>query len=63
MRDGSPGGRRNCRPSFSCPRIRPVVATHGRHTIAGGWAGFDRIDLVQRDDAGAYTACRMDVTG
>ncbi len=37
------------------------MAPHGRHTIAGGWAGFDRIDLVQRDDAGAYTACRMDV--
>ena len=48
-------------PAFSVPSwIRPVVVHHGRHPVAGGWAAFDQIDLVQRDEAGAYAVLRMD---
>ena len=48
-------------PAFSVPSwIRPVVVPHGRHPVAGGWAAFDQIDLVQRDEAGAYAVLRMD---
>ena len=48
-------------PAFSVPSwIRPVVVPNGRHPVAGGWAAFDQIDLVQRDDASAYAAVRME---
>ena len=33
----------------------------GQHRLAGGWARFDQLDLVQRDDNGTYSACRMSV--
>ena len=36
------------------------MVPNGRHPVAGGWAAFDQIDLVQRDEAGAYTALRME---
>ena len=48
-------------PAFSVPSwVRPIVVPNGRHPVAGGWAAFDQIDLVQRDEAGAYTALRME---
>ena len=33
---------------------------HGRHPVAGGWATFDQVDIVQRDEAGAYAVLRME---
>lgn len=36
------------------------MVPNGRHPVAGGWAAFDQIDLVQRDEVGAYTALRME---
>ena len=48
-------------PAFSVPSwIRPIVVPHGRYPVAGGWSAFDQIDLVQRDEAGAYAVLRMD---
>jgi len=41
--------------------IRPIPVPAGRHCLAGGWARFDVLDLVQRDNAGAYSACRMSI--
>lgn len=51
-------------PPFSLPSwIRPLPVAGGRHRLAGGWACFDQIDLVQRDDDGGYAAVRMDPDG
>ena len=51
-------------PAFSLPSwIRPLPVAGGRHRLAGGWAGFDQIDLVQRGDDGGYVAARMDPDG
>ena len=48
-------------PPFSLPSwIRPLPVSGGRHSLAGGWASFDQIDLVQRGDDGGYAAVRMD---
>ena len=48
-------------PAFSRPSwIRPLPVAGGRHRLAGGWARFDQIDLVQRGDDGSYVAVRMD---
>ena len=45
-------------PPFSVPSwIRPLPVADGRHCIAGGWAGFDSVDLVQRD-GGSYSISR-----
>ena len=45
-------------PPFAVPSwIRPLPAPEGRHRIAGGWARFDAVDLLQRDQ-GAYSISR-----
>ena len=45
-------------PPFAVPSwIRPLPVADGRHCIAGGWAGFDSVDLVQRD-GGSYSISR-----
>ena len=37
--------------------IRPLPVPRGRHSIAGGWAAFDAVDLLQRD-GDAYSISR-----
>ena len=37
--------------------IRPLPVPKGRHSIAGGWAAFDAVDLLQRD-GDAYSISR-----
>ena len=45
-------------PPFAVPTwIRPVPMPAGTHGLAGGWASFDLVDIVQRDDAG-YSVSR-----
>ena len=45
-------------PPFTVPGwIRPLPVPGGRHRIAGGWAGFDSVDLLQRD-GGSYSISR-----
>jgi dihydropteroate synthase len=45
-------------PPFSIPTwIRPVPVPAGAHRLAGGWASFDLVDIVQRDDT-AYSVSR-----
>ena len=39
--------------------LRPAICDGGAHRLAGGWARFDDIDLVQRGDDGAYFVSRM----
>ena len=47
-------------PPFAMPTwLRPVIVPAGRFAIAGGWARFDDLDVVQRDDAGSYSVARM----
>jgi len=41
--------------------LRPVICEGGEHLLAGGWARFDDIDLVQRDDDGRHSVSRMGV--
>ena len=41
--------------------LRPLPVPAGQYRLAGGWARFDQLDLVQRDDNGTYSACRMSV--
>ncbi|NCF49941.1 MAG: dihydropteroate synthase [Bacteroidetes bacterium] len=51
-------------PPFAIPSwIRPLIIDRAKHRIAGGWAHFDALDLVQRHDDGSYTISRMDVDG
>ena len=48
-------------PPFSLPSwIRPLPVAGGRYALAGGWASFDQLDLVQRGEDGGYSAVRMD---
>ena len=48
-------------PPFSLPSwIRPLPVPGGRHRLAGGWACFDQLDLVQRGEDGVYASARMD---
>ena len=45
-------------PPFAIPTwIRPIPVPAGVHRLAGGWASFDVVDIVQRDEAG-YSASR-----
>ena len=45
-------------PPFAVPSwIRPLPAPEGRYRIAGGWARFDAVDLLQRD-GDAYSISR-----
>ena len=45
-------------PPFAIPTwIRPIPVPAGAHTLAGGWATFDLVDIVQRDAAG-YSVSR-----
>ena len=47
-------------PPFAVPTwLRPVIVPAGRIAVAGGWAGFDMLDVVQRDQAGGYSVARM----
>jgi len=47
-------------PPFAVPTwLRPLPVAGGAVGIAGGWTGFDEIDVVQRDDAGGYSVTRM----
>ena len=47
-------------PPFAVPTwLRPIVVPSGRYGLAGGWARFSEIDLVQRQDDGSYEICRM----
>ena len=47
-------------PPFAVPSwLRPLPVPSGAWRIAGGWAGFDELDVVQRNGAGAYSVCRM----
>ena len=45
-------------PPFAIPTwLRPIPVPAGAHALAGGWASFDVVDVVQRDAAG-YSASR-----
>jgi dihydropteroate synthase len=45
-------------PPFAIPTwIRPIPVPAGANRLAGGWASFDLVDIVQRDEAG-YSASR-----
>lgn len=45
-------------PPFAIPTwIRPLPAPAGAHRLAGGWASFDLVDIVQRDETG-YSVSR-----
>tara|TARA_B100001057_G_scaffold95791_1_gene92251 strand:+ start:327 stop:1406 length:1080 start_codon:yes stop_codon:yes gene_type:complete len=47
-------------PPFAVPTwLRPVIVPSGIHRLAGGWARFSELDVVQRQDTGSYTICRM----
>ena len=47
-------------PPFAVPTwLRPVTVPSGRHGLAGGWARFTDMDVVQRHADGGYSICRM----
>lgn len=47
-------------PPFAVPTwLRPVPVPAGAVCIAGGWARFDELDVVQRDTGGVYSVARM----
>ena len=47
-------------PPFAVPTwLRPVTVPSGRHSLAGGWARFTDMDVVQRHADGGYSICRM----
>jgi len=49
-------------PPFAVPTwVRPIVVPAGDNVSAGGWARFDAVDVVQRDEAGIYRVARMTV--
>ena len=48
------------KPPFAVPSwLRPLPVAGGKFSIAGGWARFDEIDLVQRDEVGGYSVARL----
>ena len=50
-------------PPFAIPTwLRPVQVPAGAHRIAGGWASFDHLDIIQRDDTG-YSVSRVTPEG
>ena len=50
-------------PPFAIPTwLRPIQTPAGAHRIAGGWASFDHLDIVQRDDDG-YCVSRVTPEG
>ena len=47
-------------PPFAVPTwLRPVTVPSGEHGLAGGWARFTNMDVVQRHADGGYSICRM----
>ena len=47
-------------PPFAVPTwLRPVTVPSGEHGLAGGWARFTDMDVVQRYADGGYSICRM----
>ena len=47
-------------PPFAVPTwLRPVTVPSGQHSLAGGWARFTDMDVVQRHADGGYSICRM----
>lgn len=47
-------------PPFAVPTwLRPVTVPSGEHCLAGGWARFTDMDVVQRHADGGYSICRM----
>ncbi|CAI8239365.1 MAG: Dihydropteroate synthase [SAR116 cluster bacterium] len=47
-------------PPFAVPTwLRPVTVPSGQHSLAGGWARFTDMDVVQRHVDGGYSICRM----
>ena len=45
-------------PPFAIPTwIRPIPVPAGGHALAGGWASFDLVDIIQHDAAG-YSVSR-----
>lgn len=47
-------------PPFAIPTwLRPVTVPSGEHGLAGGWARFTDMDVVQRHADGGYSICRM----
>ena len=47
-------------PPFAVPTwLRPVTVPSGEHSLAGGWARFTDMDVVQRHADGGYSICRM----
>ena len=47
-------------PPFAVPTwLRPVTVPSGEHGLAGGWARFTDMDVVQRHAEGGYSICRM----
>ena len=47
-------------PPFAVPTwLRPVTVPSGEHGLAGGWARFTEMDVVQRHADGGYSICRM----
>lgn len=47
-------------PPFAVPTwLRPVTVPSGQHSLAGGWARFTDMDVVQRYADGGYSICRM----
>ena len=49
-----------CVPPFAVPTwLRPVTVPSGEHGLAGGWARFTDMDVVQRHADGGYSICRM----
>jgi len=49
-------------PPFAIPTwLRPVTVPAGRYWLAGGWASFDVVDILQRDAAGySVSRCTLD---
>lgn len=46
-------------PPFAIPTwTRPIPVPAGAHRLAGGWASFDVVDIVQRDETG-YSVSRL----
>jgi len=51
---------RSAAPPFAVPTwLRPVPVQGGLHRIAGGWASFDDVDVVQRNESGHYSVSRQ----
>ena len=47
-------------PPFAVPTwLRPITVPSGEHGLAGGWARFTDMDVVQRHADGGYSICRM----